>query len=236
MFLHCFCSSQGSPPIWQHAVWNARGSTASFVTAVSNLPDLPALHFPSLSEGLRPLLPLSGYINELHAEPFRGTADQVYLKTPAVLEADAACCTVIASQRTWSSKAHSSRADLGCFKGHVLALCYPQLLIHLSAHCSETLLSQKMSVLLVTRWVDTALAGNQLYLWPLATYASTSHNGLEAAYRGTSPLENSHTNLQCQIWGFSELLYNSNTVRVWKHLEMLEFRSSFYPPFLKPCY
>lgn len=31
-----------------------------------------------------------------------------------------------------------------------------------------------MLVLLVTQRVDTSLVGNQLYLWPLATYASTT--------------------------------------------------------------
>lgn len=70
----------------------------------------------------------------------------------------------------------SSRADLGCFKAHVLAhsstkstLIYDlQLLIHLSAPCSETLLSQKMLVLLVTQRVDAAsyqLCQHQS-LWP----------------------------------------------------------------------
>lgn len=99
-----------------------------------------------------------------------------------------------------------SRADLDCFKVHMLAhsstkstlIYYLQLLINFFAPCSETLLSPKILVLLVTHHVESAIAGSQLYLWLLATSASTSHCGLEVAHRGRSPLENSHANLQSQ--------------------------------------
>lgn len=184
-------------------VWNARGSTASFVTAVSNLPDLPTLHFPGLSEGPR----TPEWIHKLmHAGPLRGTADQLHLKPSAVPGADEARCALSLPKEQEVPRDSSSRADLGCFKAHVLAhsstkstLIYDlQLLIHLSAPCSETLLSQKMLVLLITQGVDTALAAISFIcgLWP--TMPAPSLWPGSCLGRGP-PLENSHANLQSQI-------------------------------------
>lgn len=163
MFLHCFCSNQGSPPIWQHAVWNARGSTASFVTAVSNLLDLLSLHFSRLVRKPK-ATHTPGYKLTPCRTIHRHSWSSCIWRHQLCLRLMKHTALSVATQRTWCS----SRADLGCFEVHVLAhsstkstlVCYLQLLIHLSAPCSETLLSQKTFVLLVTCRADTALTGN----------------------------------------------------------------------------
>ena len=95
----------------------------SFVTAASNLPDLPTLCFSSSVSTKATHIP--GWIHKLTAlRAIQRTAGQLHLKTSAVLvvgDGSMLHCQSLLLKERMVPRIRSSRTDLSCFKMYMLA-------------------------------------------------------------------------------------------------------------------
>jgi len=143
-------------------LWNVRGKRVSPVTPVSNLPDLPTLHFASSARTKANRIPC-GHTNERRSGPSASTAGQLHLKMSAVLVGGEACYAV--SHLSWKNTLLEGLGLLELTWVALICTCLPIPALHLSWFLSFLL--WKILVLLVKHQLRKKVVCSQSTLFML---------------------------------------------------------------------